>query len=325
MNEMLQREYYGESGLQRAFLFGPGRTRRGDAPGFQVPLAVLCITGIVLFATAVEALTFLEEVTLDNPEAHYRLDETSGTTAFDLASNNRDGTYNNVTLGVSGTLGDGNKAASLDGDSSFVQLPGTWGGAGWNALTIEAVVNVQALTGSGFQALVSPDTIGQFAHFQAHGSGNIVVYADTANIILPVAPTSVGNWQHIVLVAASETGGSANSSRLYVNGTLLGTTSATFNTTNSASNVRLGMGQAGGRHFNGFMDEVMIYKSALSPDRVTAHFDALHAVPEPATEPVPSISAKGIVALVLLMAGLTSMTLFGQQRSHHQREKSSGA
>ncbi|MCL5098408.1 MAG: lamin tail domain-containing protein [Candidatus Omnitrophica bacterium] len=217
---------------------------------------------------------YFQAVMADQPDGYWRLDETNGPTAFDFSGHGRHGTYNGgVTLGVGGALPAHDAAARFDGTSGFVQLPGTWGGT--SQLTIEAWVNTDDPITGDFQSMVStPD--GGFAHFQIHTTGNTGAYTSSGfTLLTPPPPTPTGAWRYIALVVEP------GNSRVYVNGVQFGATDVTqFNTIIPASlndppgarGVRIANGHMGRRYFYGRIDEVAIYSTALSAERIQAHY-----------------------------------------------------
>ena len=246
------------------------------------------IGGIVLLApSVVQAVVLLpyEQVVLgDNPVAYWRLEETTGTTAYDSSGNAKDGTYTGgVTLGQAGGPM-GGMAARFDGSSGHVQLPGTWGGTDWSALTIEAWVNTDSPVTGDFQSIVasSNESSLNFAHFHlgtSYGTGARVMTgggAAWAEVQPPPSPTPTGVWRHIALVAQS------GDTRVYVDGLRTGTGSTlqfTYIVPSYAGDVAIGRGGYGGggnpgRWFKGLIDEVAIYKTALSDQQVLAHYIA---------------------------------------------------
>jgi hypothetical protein len=67
-----------------------------------------------------QAGSYADVVLLIGPLAYWRLNETTGSVAYDYMSGH-DGTYSNVTLGVQGVVtGDTNRAAEFNGTNSAV-------------------------------------------------------------------------------------------------------------------------------------------------------------------------------------------------------------
>lgn len=77
------------------------------------------------------------------------------------------------------------------------------------------------------------------------------------------------NWHHVVLTS------DATTLKLYLDGTQVGSRAvpATFNTSSFAT-AFFGAAATTGTSLNGSLDELVAYKTALSPTRITAHFNA---------------------------------------------------
>ena len=229
---------------------------------------------------------YLSEVLADNPIGFWRFEEQSGLAA-DSSGNSSDGTYmNGVTPGLfPGAMTIGGTSAAFDGATGFVDLPGSWGGAAMTELTLEAWVNPSDPITGDFQAILSGHDPNSFAHFQLHSAGNMGVYTDVGFVPAPIAPaTPTGEWRHVVMTAKT---GETN---VYVDGAQIGATVATpFSNISESSNVDIGIGHVGTRWFSGLLDEVAIYDTALSQQRIEDHFVAgggtivLPPGPDPAT------------------------------------------
>jgi uncharacterized repeat protein (TIGR01451 family) len=229
-----------------------------------VLVAVVLLAPARLFAASGE---YRALVLSHNPAAYYPLDESTGTTASDISGNGLDGAYNNVLLGSGGALGSATTSAVFDGGSSYVQLPGSWGGG--SSITIEAWVWIDN-TSVNPQAIVSSTGSSDFVHFQAKDSGNNEFYVDAAQLqtLAAVPETPINTWRHVVLVLSS------GNSKLYIDGVQSGSSAATFTSITSSSDVRIGMGTSPGRFLNGRIDEVAIYNTALSQAQIQSHFAA---------------------------------------------------
>lgn len=106
-------------------------------------------------------MTYASIILADNPQAYYRLDESSGTVANDLTANAYNGTYSGsgVTLGQVGALLKSNDAAVLfDGVAGNVALPAGLSPAGYSAITVEAWVKLSTTSFSGTPRIVSNAT-----------------------------------------------------------------------------------------------------------------------------------------------------------------------
>src|SRR5262249_40242103 len=133
--------------------------------------------------------------------------------------------------------------------------------------TIEAWVKTTGSTGD-FQAIVEA-TDSNFVHLQLGTYGNNVAYTDAGAVGLPILPASpVDVYLHIAFSIRS------GDSRLYVNGSLIGTSTMTFSTILPTSNLRIGSGYQGGRFFKGGIDETSYYNRALTASEVQGIYKA---------------------------------------------------
>ena len=259
------------------------------------------LTGLALvvgFASPASA-GYVEEVMADNPIGYWRFEETNTNPAADSSGNGRDGTYMpGVISGVSGGAAlIGGKSAEFDGTTGFIDLPGSWGGAAMTEMTVEAWVNnSDPITGT-FQTILAGHNPNAFAHFSLHSAGNSGVYTP-GFVSVPIVPaTPTDTWRHVVMTAKS------GETKVYLDGVQVGATTTTaFDSITASNNVDIGLGHVNTRWFKGLMDEVAIYDTALSQERVVAHFEAGNtAIPEPST-------------FVLLGLGLLGLCARGRRR-----------
>lgn len=223
--------------------------------------------------------------------AYYRLNETSGQTAHDVAFSPVDGTYvNDPTLGVAGAvLASSDTAIGLDGSSQVVQVPNASKlsfGAG--DFTLEAWFNTTSDDQGRFinKADMGLYQLGNDAtgtvNFQARNTGSASSIARSADAY------NDGLWHHIVGVREG------NLLRLYVDGLEVDTASFSGSTEN-ATDLYLGSWKGTSAFYDGLLDEVAIYNLALSPDQVWAHYYA-GIVPEPSTWVMCLLGLAGVLA-----------------------------
>lgn len=241
-------------------------------------------------------MSYADEVLSDSPLAYWRMGEFSGaTTMYDASGNGRSGTYAaGVTLGASGLLAsDANTAATFVVSDTY--LP--W--ASWqNAanLTVEAWIKTTA-TGA-YQAILDRDQLtgsNRAWQFRVSNTGKlefvrIVDAAGVTSIVLSSSTATVndGAAHH---VAATYDG---TTILLYVDGVLSATTTATGGVRQPTSATKFGIGanhstgSGSAAEFNGVLDEVAYYGTAIPGPRILDHYSA------------------GIAAPVLTVAGLGS-------------------
>jgi len=208
---------------------------------------------------------------------HWRLGETSGTTAADATGHGYSGTYkNSPTLGQSGGIsGDTNKAVKFDGSNDYVQVAHNNAfklGSGTISLWFEPD------RFSGQQALLSKDASG-------YGSGgHLHMYMDDAQLIVRLQSSSqtytvctsssavTDGWHQVTFTFGS--GGM----KLYFDGNLVDTNSYTGGLSNNAEPMVFGAGtwnsSAGtantvDQYFKGRIDEVLIASDTFSASDVS--------------------------------------------------------
>jgi hypothetical protein len=257
----------------------------------------LALASALLLGTAAPALAgpYAAAVMADSPYAYWRFNETSGTVAADSSGNGIAGTYvNTPTLGQAGPLADpGNTAVRFTRSSSeYMNVAATFGGAGWNQVTVEAWVDL-ASSGGDFQAIVSSLAL-NFVHLQVFSAGGNVVFGTGGDAVLPIlTPAQTTGWHHVALTAK------AGEQRLYLDGNLIGSAASPLGDVIAATPIRVGAGYVGGRFFDGWIDEVAIYRTALSEAQIDAHIAAASqtATPEPASMALLGAGLLGLAGL----------------------------
>lgn len=196
--------------------------------------------------------------------------------AADSKGSNTGDYRNEVTLGAAGALtGDSNTAARFDGVNDYVQATGTTGlptGAGVRSVELWFKTNSSAR-----QVFFDYGTTAQNAKYALWlnaGGASMTAWgfgggADK-NFPLPVAVND-GNWHQVVTTYDGTT------LKLYVDGILRGSQAATRATVLDAYGFNIGAvvtpnDSNSGGYFNGFLDEVSFYTTALSEEDITRHY-----------------------------------------------------
>jgi len=149
--------------------------------------------------------------------AHWRLDETSGTTAYDSSGNRNDGTLNGNPQWAAGTIGG---ALHLDGSGDYVRIPFGESLRVLNSgdFTFTMWLNADAIDKKHivFQQM---DVNGLGRSWLTIGNGNadnaIRTYVGGAWTVSGFV-IEAGEWYHAAVVVTE--GGSADSIQIYVNG-----------------------------------------------------------------------------------------------------------
>lgn len=197
-----------------------------------------------------------------NLVAHWKLDETSGTTAADSSGNGYNGTYvNSPTLNQTGAFGTSKAVLFASASSQKVTA----------SPTVAAYPFTMSLwakptdTASQTELMEIKTTLGHIRIEQrADASLRIIRYDGTTNdfSLVKASVFAAGTWTHITLVCASST-----STVAYVNGGSPVSVSVSVNFT-GATAATLASSSAGSP-FNGTLDDVRIYDRAFSSGDVS--------------------------------------------------------
>ena len=253
---------------------------------------------------AVEASGYSAVVLGDQPTGYWRLDEASGATAADSSGNGYSGAITaGVTYGVPGALTtDGDTAMgfsnALGGYVTTSLTPGNWPAMsveGWVKQTSSANANDQIMatrnagTNTGFEL-----------YSGAAGSPQINWCLDTSVSGIHCFPssysTSLNTWYDVVITY------DGSYDREYINGVQQGTGYAQTGNVVS-SGLPLQLGRCGLSSCNtppyiwdGTLDELAIYQTALSPSQVLNHYMA--GIGQSAGEPINATMLSGSLSLV---------------------------
>lgn len=243
--------------------------------------------------------SFATEVSADGPFGFWRLGEGPGQPAADSSPNGNDGTYNGgITLGLPGFHG-GDTAALFDGATGIIRVPNSPSLNPPN-ITMEAKVRWDGPTHVQ-QRIVEKESFAGTTQYglsvQPTGNAFVELRCPTAaNAFNTVTATStglvaLGTETHIVATYDGQ------EVRIYLNGVLDSVTSPanagpidTSKAGQTGVELELAIGdrmafysdpahfQAGGtRTFKGLIDEVALYPTALSAERVHAHYQSQFA------------------------------------------------
>jgi len=199
-------------------------------------------------------------VEVNEPISHWKFDETSGTIALDCVGDN-----NGTVYGAEWTTGKIDGALSFDGVDDYVDCgtgpaitgTGTFTSSAWVKTDIAKghSILVQRSTSSwngSYGVSILPDGSVQF-HIYDGGPGFIFQSEATVND---------GLWHHIVAVRTSSTDG-----EIYIDGSLAGSGSGPARSLNNVP-VWIGRAFTVPAYFNGLIDDVRIYDTALSAEEI---------------------------------------------------------
>lgn len=242
-------------------------------------------------------MTYSAEVLADSPLVYLQLDETSGTTAVDSSGNGRDMTSAGCTVNQATLMPNGSKSYDFPGSTSQISLAD----AAWQrptAFTIEAWIQQDVTT--SFKAIAAKDGSGSgWAFYSIDGKlslyTNGTAHTDIARIV-------AGTTYHVA--ATYDTG----AIKIYLNGSQVYSTTGASLTQTSGTALLVGVstGSNGGAtrtfRFDGRLDEVAYYGTALSGARISAHYDAGTSA---------GTAASGTASLTLAASGDAGSTAVG--------------
>ena len=223
-------------------------------------------------------LSYHDQVLAASPAAYWRLGETSGTSAADETGANP-GTYNNVLLGAPGALSsDSNPSASFDGVRSYVRVPASPSLDMTSAVTVELWAKRRTIS-STYQVLVGKPGNGQsklenYAVWLTTSNRYQAYFGDGSTFVSVVTPAITDtNWHHVV---ATYNGSRV---RIYLDGVLKQEIAQTLQMRGNNLPLNIGRANNGSYFFNGWLDEVAVYPTALPAQTILAHYNRALAAP----------------------------------------------
>jgi hypothetical protein len=213
--------------------------------------------------------TYAATVLADSPVGYWRLGESGGTDAVDQT-----GTQNGVyrfapTLGVTGALtGDANTAITCNGTDQYVRVNNNTGQNVGDTFTVEAWVN-RGATGAK-RTILSESITGPTFELDSDGKLRGSEFnSDTTYVLTDDALTT--GWHHVVLTK------NGSESHIYVDGeepahTHPGTVTCSDGTTYLCIGAIYQATDHG--YWNGSLDEVALYGTALTSAQVATHYAA---------------------------------------------------
>lgn len=229
-------------------------------------------------------------VLADQPAAYWRLGESSGTTAADELGTHNGTFQGSPTLGVAGALSadayDDDTGASFSGSGQYVEfsdhadfdLPSSGGFTvelwAWKDDNSPAQSTALVFRGQSSSAapkydwIVTQSTNGRCAFVIHDGASNYyscALEADDTGLMTP------GRWHHLVGVWDAD----AQEIRTYLNGDPVRTVAAAIVPATAADRFELARRPdlLTNSHFDGKLDEVAIYRHALTESQVQEHYE----------------------------------------------------
>ncbi|HEX8075089.1 MAG TPA: LamG-like jellyroll fold domain-containing protein [Thermoleophilaceae bacterium] len=220
--------------------------------------------------------------------SYWRLGESSGTAACDSWGSNAGSYQGGYTLGRIGAIaGESDTAVAFNGSTGNVSVPHTASLDVGDTFTVEAWVKRNTFGAPDYQAVASQ---GANAWLLAFNSSNRLVLrqAKVGDLVSSTTTVTDTSWHH---VAVTKSGGTV---RLYIDGDDV--TGAVTNRTMANNTLPLSIGQSSGTsYWNGTLDEVALYRTALSAGQLQAHHDAGAVTPSPTPTPTPTPSNDPVI------------------------------
>lgn len=235
------------------------------------------------------------------PVAHYKLDECTGTTAYDSSGFNNHGTINiagsgsqtsagncatvdTATAWYNGRNGKYNSSLNFDGTDDYVNVLNThlittndWTISTWvkpnNYTGADSTQKFIYLNGDDQNAALSG-----FALSMQYNTGNpqvdVVVGANSAELLLGPSPLPTDEWTNLIAVKNGTT------LTLYVNTVPANSTLSSATMDYSADNIhtRIGTSTTGSGDFPGLIDDVRIYNYPLTPAQIRTVYNEGSAI-----------------------------------------------
>jgi hypothetical protein len=199
---------------------------------------------------------------------YWKLDEGTGTTAFDSSGNGYNGTLENNPTWIDGKYG---TAINFDGIDDYVAIPDLYSTSP-TELSVSAWINSSLIT-----TWWRGDTI---IHLLRNGEFGLQLVSSGVICFGVKVASGVGAWDVRWNPSPNEwhqivgTWKKGDSLKLYVDGTLVNQTAANDELLYDAFWLDSAIGSLyrSEAFFNGTIDEVMVYNRSLSADEVMAHY-----------------------------------------------------
>ncbi len=198
---------------------------------------------------------------LPGAAAYYAFDEASGAIANDSSGNGNTATITGATR-ISGIKGD---AMSFAAANDKVQAPNSATLTISGSMTLEAWIKPASLSTAPHPIILKGATWPSNYSLSLEGSRLLWKWGGGSKYYYSNAVVQAGVWQHVALSYDS----TSKAVRFYVNGVAQGTDVESLAPTPVAGPLYIGSSEDGNR-FLGAIDEVRIYKRALSADEVNA-------------------------------------------------------
>ena len=205
---------------------------------------------------------------------YYRLDDTTGTAIDDLETANNNGTYfGSPTRAQPGAIA-GNSSVLFDGVDDYGsitrQISTNFTVEFWFKSTQGLGTGTSWWQGAG---LVDAEVSGAANDFgvSLRSDGKVVAGVGTPDVSIVSSSGGYNNgvWHHVVFTRSSS--GVFN---LYVDGAAAGSATGSTAALTSNANINFGRLASANNYYQGNLDEIAIYNTALSAAAIAAHYSA---------------------------------------------------
>ncbi len=214
-----------------------------------------------------------EAAALDGARPYWRMDEAAGTSAADASGAGINGTYEGVSLGRPGVLADSTAAefgpSSKLTSRNVLNNPQTFSMEGW--IKTQTTGGGRIL-GFGNEATNNSGNYDRHLYMRNDGRVNLGIYDGNTNVVTSQSALNDGGWHHVVGTY------SPGRMELFVDGVSQGTANVAA-AQNYSGYWRVGADSLGGwpgqpsnAGFQGLVDEVAVYSTALSAGDVSWHY-----------------------------------------------------
>lgn len=212
-----------------------------------------------------------ETVAMSNLIGWWKLDEMSGTSAYDSSGNEMFGTLNgSMTFSGNGTSGKIGRALAFDGSNDYVDFGNIYNNP-IEPFTLSAWVKVPDITPASKQGIIGGAQYivgGFFLALSELGDLEFVSNMSGGENRLKTSISSIGNNQWFFTTMTY----SGSEKNIYVNGSLNNTSSTTIDLTTKS--FRIGNSQQGGwSSFSGEVDDVRFYNRTLTSAEIQALYN----------------------------------------------------
>ncbi|MBM1105637.1 DUF4038 domain-containing protein [Aurantibacter crassamenti] len=208
---------------------------------------------------AIEILGIEDNGTAGDLVGHWPLDEQNGAIASDMSGEDNDGTLvNGVNFTNDSTNGQIGDALSFDGFNDHITLPNIDDGM-QTGFSVSAWINPSNT--NGYQGITGTNSSQGFMTFVHNGKLGFALKTNTGRKLMSHGTIVASQWQHIAVTY------DGNTMSWFVNGLPVGTLNHT-GTLLDQNTGYIGYSGYAQEYFNGKLDDVRIFESALSNNQI---------------------------------------------------------